>query len=235
VASDHVRAAHRGDLRLALAQVIGPFDRTLPDALRRRLIAPLPGIDAQMRMAPRPVFRPDAAVTSTLRPAAALLLLYEHNDTWHVPLTVRGSGLRHHTGQVSLPGGRLDHPGESVEEAALREAHEEVGVRPSDVDVLGRLTPIPVVVSGHLLQPVIGVASQRPAFVVAEPEVERLIEMPLNRLLEKDAVAWEERMRILPPGGMMNVPYFAVEGARVWGATAMVLAEFIAVIEELAG
>jgi hypothetical protein len=108
-------------------------------------------------------------------------------------------------------------------------------VRPGDIDLLGRLTPIPVVVSGHLLQPVIGVASRRPAFSVAEPEVERLIEMPLKRLLEQDAVAWEERMRILPPGGMMNVPYFAVEGARVWGATAMVLAEFIALIEELAG
>lgn len=215
--------------------MIGPFDRTLPDALRRRLTAPLPGIDAQMRMAPRPVFRPDAAIASTLRPAAALLLIYEHNDAWHVPLTVRGSGLRHHTGQVSLPGGRLDHAGESVEEAALREAYEEVGVRPADVDVLGRLTPISVVVSGHLLQPVIGMAAQRPAFVVAQPEVERLIEMPLNRLLEKDAVAWEERMRMLPPGGMMNVPYFAVEGARVWGATAMVLAEFTALIEEIAG
>jgi 8-oxo-dGTP pyrophosphatase MutT (NUDIX family) len=220
---------------LALSQVIEPFDRTLPDALRRRLTAPLPGRDAQLRMAPRPIYSPDAATEATLRPAAALLLIYEHNDAWHVPLTVRGSGLRHHTGQVSLPGGRLDHPGESVEDAALREAHEEVGVRPGDVDLLGRLTPIPVVVSGHLLQPVIGVASRRPAFRVAEPEVERLIEMPLKRLLEQDAVAWEERMRILPPGGMMNVPYFAVEGARVWGATAMVLAEFIALIEELAG
>jgi 8-oxo-dGTP pyrophosphatase MutT (NUDIX family) len=215
--------------------VIEPFDRTLADALRRRLGAPLPGLDAQMRMAPRPVYRPDAAIEATLRPAAALLLIYEHNDGWHVPLTVRGSGLRHHTGQVSLPGGRLDHPGESVEEAALREAYEEIGVRSAEVDVLGRLTPIPIVVSGHLLQPVIGVASQRPAFSVAEPEVERLIELPLTRLLEKDAVAWEERMRMLPPGGMMNVPYFAVEGARVWGATAMVLAEFIAVIEEIAG
>jgi len=215
--------------------VTDPLDLSFPDLLRRRLTTPLPGVDAQLRMAPRPVFRPDAAVTSTLRPAAALLLLYRHHDEWHVPLTVRGAHLRHHTGQVSLPGGRLDHPGESVEAAALREAYEEVGVRPSDVEVLGRLTPIPVVVSGHLLQPVVGVTVGRPTFSVAADEVERLIEMPLTRLLQKDAVEWEERMRLLPPGGMMNVPYFAVEGARVWGATAMVLAEFIALIEELLG
>lgn len=208
-------------------------DHSLPDALRRRLTAPLPGLDAQLRMAPRPVYRPAPEQTATLRPAAALLLLYQRHGAWHVPLTVRGSTLRHHTGQVSLPGGRLDHPGETVEAAALREANEEIGVDPSRVEILGRLTSVPVVVSGHLLQPVIGVASDPPSFVVAAQEVERLIEMPLSRLLEKDAVEWEERMRALPPGGWMNVPYFAVDGARVWGATAMVLSEFIALVEDV--
>ena len=203
---------------------------TLPDALRRRLALPLPGLDAQLRMAPRPPSWPDPG--TTLRPAAALLLIYLHEGTWHFPLTVRGSGLRHHTSQVSLPGGRID-PGESVEHAALREAHEEVGVAPGEVEVLGRLTPLPIVVSGHLLHPVVGVAAQRPHFSLATHEVERLIELPVTRLLQPDAVAWEERMRSLPPHGVMNVPYFDVEDARVWGATAMVLAEFIALLGEV--
>jgi 8-oxo-dGTP pyrophosphatase MutT (NUDIX family) len=159
-------------------------------------------------------------------------LIYPHEEAWHVPLTVRGSGLRHHTGQVSLPGGRLDHPGETVEDAALREAFEEIGVHPSDVELLGRLTAIPVIVSGHLLQPVVGVAARRPEFTIAAYEVERLIELPVSRLLAPDAVAWEERVRLLPPHGVMNVPYFEVDGARVWGATAMVLAEFSALLAE---
>jgi 8-oxo-dGTP pyrophosphatase MutT (NUDIX family) len=206
---------------------------SLPDALRHRLSGPLPGLAAQLRMAPRPLRRPDPALEPGLQPAAALLLIYPHADGWHVPLTVRGAGLRHHTGQVSLPGGRLDYAGESVEEAALREAYEEIGVRPADVDVLGRLTAIPVIVSGHLLQPVIGVTARRPTFTLAASEVERLIELPVWRLLQADAVAWEERVRTLPPHGVTNVPYFEVEGARVWGATAMVLAEFSAVLAGL--
>jgi len=205
---------------------------SLPEALRRRLSGPLPGLEAQLRMAPRPLMRPDPTLEPSLRPAAALLLIYPHEDFWHVPLTVRGSGLRHHTGQVSLPGGRLDHPGESVEDAALREAYEEIGVLPSDVELLGRLTAIPVIVSGHLLQPVVGVARRRPEFTIAATEVERLIELPVSRLLAPDAVAWEERVRSLPPQGVMNVPYFEVDGARVWGATAMVLAEFGALLAE---
>ena len=204
----------------------------LPELLRRRLAAPLPGLDAQMRMSPRPRLGAEAGIdVNSLRSAAALLLIYPYEDAWHMPLTLRGSNLRHHTGQISLPGGRLD-AGESVEQAALREAHEEIGVAPVDVDVLGRLTPLPVYVSGHLLHPVVGFAARRPDFNLHSHEVERLIEVPIAVLREPDRVLWEERTRILPPQGVMNVPYFDVLDARVWGATAMVLSEFVAIVDE---
>ena len=164
-----------------------------------------------------------------LTPAAALLLIYPHDGRWQIPLTIRGAGLRHHTNQVSLPGGRIDHPGESVEEAALREAEEEIGISRNAIEIVGRLTPVPIAVSAHLLHPVVGVCAERPAFSIAFPEVERLIELPLAKLLEPDTVAFDRRVR--PPHVVQIVPYFDVEGAHVWGATAMVLAEFAALFE----
>lgn len=200
-------------------------------ALRQRLAAPLPGLAAQLRMAPtpRPGWNP-AVLPADLRAAAGLVLVYPHDGEWCVPLTLRGSWMRQHTGQVSLPGGRVD-PGESIEQAALREAHEEVGVPAALVEVLGRLTPLHIPVSGHLLHPVVGVAAARPDFRMAAAEVERLIEVPLRRLAEPGLVRREERMREREPVVLMDVPYFPVDGVKVWGATAMILAEFLALLD----
>lgn len=206
---------------------------TLAELLRRRFADGLPGLEAQLRMAPQP--RPGwdpTALPPGLRDAAGLLLVYPHQGAWHVPLTVRASALRHHTGQVSLPGGRVD-PGESMEETALREAAEEVGLDGSAVEVVGRLTPLHIPVSGHLLHPVVAIASTRPVFRIAEAEVDRLLEVPMERLRQADVVRWEQRVRERPPAVLMDVPYFEVEGAKVWGATAMVLAEFLVLTEGL--
>ncbi len=194
-----------------------------------------------MRMAPAPRLGwdplkfPEGATNG-----AALLLVYPtvaeaaagkpHEATLHLALTVRGSGLRNHTGQVSLPGGRVEE-GETFEAAALREATEEIGIDPGTVELLGRLTPLHIPVSGFLLHPIVGYTSMRPAFQRAEWEVARIIEAPVTRLSDPGVIKREIRTRVVKGQSIdVDVPYFDIDGEKVWGATAMVLAEFCAIL-----
>jgi 8-oxo-dGTP pyrophosphatase MutT (NUDIX family) len=209
--------------------------------LREALSKPLPGLDAQLRMAPSPRLGWDPLkFPEGARIGAALLLVYpaaaeiaadtSHDETLHVALTVRGSGLRNHTGQVSLPGGRVDE-GETFEAAALREATEEIGIDPNTVELLGRLTPLHIPVSGFLLHPIVGFTSMRPAFQRAEWEVARIIEAPVSLLSDPAIVKREIRTRVVKGQSIdVDVPFFDIDGEKVWGATAMVLAEFCAIL-----
>src|SRR6185437_10953997 len=137
--------------------------------LRRALARPLPGLDAQRALAPRPRAPFPAGGLRRHRDAAALLLLFPAPDA-HMVLTVRTQSLPRHGGQVSLPGGAVD-AGETIRQAALREAHEEIGVDPATVTVLGELTPLEINVSRFLLHPVVGTTPVRPPLRPAEAEV----------------------------------------------------------------
>jgi 8-oxo-dGTP pyrophosphatase MutT (NUDIX family) len=190
-------------------------------------LARLPGVDAQLRMAPvprggwKPGFAPDQA-----KPAAALLLIFPADAQPVVLLTKRASALPNHAGQVSLPGGAVD-PGETMEEAALREAEEEVGLDRASVRVIGRLTPLHIPVSGFVLHPVVGVAGVRPDMRPEPGEVDRIIEAPVAELLDPTR---HRRVNRSIGAYDFEMPYFDLDGEQVWGATAMVLAEFAAVL-----
>lgn len=203
---------------------------TIERALRRRLTGTLPGIDAQMRFAPVPArsgwkaghFPADA------RSAAALVLVYPREHDVAIPLTVRSRGLARHAGQISLPGGATDD-GETLAEAALREASEEIGVDPESVRVLGELTPVHVLVSGFTLHPIVGVTDERPAFIAAPEEVEEILEVSLDHLRDASRIRLATRIR---EGVAVEYPYFDLLGHQVWGATAMVLGEFICLLQD---
>jgi 8-oxo-dGTP pyrophosphatase MutT (NUDIX family) len=148
-----------------------------------------------------------------------------NRDAAHIILTVRAEGLRH-GGQVSLPGGVLD-PGETFEQAALREAHEEIALTPSDVRILGPLTPLDIPVSGFRLHPIVAIQPTRPRLTPSDGEVARILEVSLETLLDGRHLVTTERAR---DGVTYTVPAFKVANVEIWGATAMVLAEFLALL-----
>lgn len=197
--------------------------------LRQRLAGTLPGLDAQLRFMPTPPltgWKP-GEFPSDARLAAGLVLLYPGQRGPTIALTVRASGLRRHAGQISLPGGATD-PGETLAQAALREAHEEIGVDPDGVRILGELTPVHVLVSGFTLHPIVGITDLRPSFSPAAHEVQEVLEVSVDDLQDASAIRQGTRTR---EGLAIEYPYFDLMGHQVWGATAMILGEFICLLQ----
>src|SRR3954469_7258205 len=196
-------------------------------ALQHDLQQPLPGRTAQYNMAPQP--RPGAELEDSPHPDArqsgVLILLYPYANTVYFPLILRPTYLGVHSGQVGLPGGGMEEGDNDLIDTALREAHEEIGVDPAQVTVLGQLSTLYVRPSNNLVLPVVGWAAERPTFLPDPREVALLIEASLREFLDpanQRTEVWQLQNRTA------SVPLFGVQNQVVWGATAMILGELLA-------
>lgn len=165
--------------------------------------------------------RDDApAPTSEYRLAAVLVPLFVREDTVHVVLTKRTDTVRTHQGQISFPGGAWEPGDLSLRETALREAHEEVGLRAQDVEILGVLDDTPTAVSGFIVRPFVAIVPHPYEFVQDVAEVAGLLSPPLDVFadLQRRRVEIRERDGVRYP-----LYFFDVENDIVWGATARML------------
>jgi 8-oxo-dGTP pyrophosphatase MutT (NUDIX family) len=198
------------------------------DLLRKRLTEPLPGLKAQLKLVPE--MRPQHAMDKNKTDAAVCLLLFpDAVSGTSIVLIKRATYNGHHSGQISFPGGKFELGDRSLEETAIRETHEELGIPGSEIKIIGKLTELYIPISKFLVHPFVAFTLSRPEFNIDKAEVDYLIFSTVKNLntLEISSTIREYE------GKNYTIPFYKIENEMVWGATSMILSEFIEIAREL--
>jgi 8-oxo-dGTP pyrophosphatase MutT (NUDIX family) len=201
--------------------------------LEMRLRQQLPGFKVQKEMSAYPRGTTGFNFKSNGEPkeSSVLIVLFESEDKIHFPLIQRPMYTGVHSGQIGLPGGKVEEHDTDRIGTALRETEEEIGLKAGDIIVLGKLTELYVQASHINVMPVVGYLPYRPEYIPDPEEVSRVIEGRTDDLMsDKNRKVKElliqDRYKII-------APYFDIKNEIVWGATAMILNEFAAIIKEI--
>lgn len=200
--------------------------------LEERLKKPLPGEVSHQRMMARqlgPQFR--MKYNEPPRNGAVMIMLYPGKEgKIYFPLTQRQDYKGVHGGQVSLPGGKKDEEDSSLVETAIRETYEEIGVTVKDQQVIGAMTDLNISASNFLVRPIISFLDKKPVFVRDPYEVAHIFSTDIDHILHTDTL--KETELTVGEGINLKAPYFDIDNKIVWGATAMILSEFITILKE---
>jgi len=209
-------------------------DISIIKLLEEQLTFPLPGKAAQYKLATktRMPFK-KKKTPKDVRLACVLCLLYPKNGKLHLPLIERVIAKNDkHSGQMSFPGGKLELTDVTKQAGALREANEEIGIISDDVKIIGELTPLYVPASNFQVFPFVGYLDYEPTFVPQETEVAEVVEVSLEKLITPQTLKYKS-MQYTELYTVKDVPYFDVNNKTVWGATGMMLSEFVEVINQI--
>lgn len=193
---------------------------------------PLPGVSAQNKMRAKrsnggAIFFPHEG--PPMRGGVALLL-YQERGSWYFPLMKRPVYGGIHSGQISLPGGKMEAPDQDLIDTALRETREELGLSISHQQVIGSLTELYIIASHFNILPVVAVLDNKPVITADKREVQQVIIASIDELLLPHT---SKEKIILVRGHELYAPYFDIGNEVVWGATAMILNEFITIVREI--
>jgi 8-oxo-dGTP pyrophosphatase MutT (NUDIX family) len=202
------------------------------EKLKTRLQQPLPGATAQNLMRARRSSGKEISFTHNGPPrqGAVAMVLYQQQDRWYFPLIKRTEYPGIHSGQISLPGGKKEAGDRNLIETAIRESNEELGLNLSPDYAIGTLSELYIIASHFNILPVVAVAEGSLKMVPDPREVQQVIPVSLDQLLLPEFI---KETDLLVRGFDIRAPYFDVTGQIVWGATAMILNEFLTVVKEI--
>ena len=203
------------------------------ESLKRELSLPLPGRSIQYRMAPtgRDSRLSGFPADEKPRQSSVMILLFHNNGEWKFPLILRPEYSGVHSGQMALPGGRGESFDRDRIETAVRETREEIGIDPANIEIIGRLTELEIKASNNNVLPVIGYYSGTPVFSPDPGEVQSIHVVSLEEILNERSV--KQTMLTINERYNIETPYYDVEGNIVWGATAMILSEFLYIVKRI--
>jgi 8-oxo-dGTP pyrophosphatase MutT (NUDIX family) len=159
-----------------------------------------------------------------LHPAAVLIPIYKKDGEYYVLLTKRTEEMEYHKGQICFPGGSHHKEDGSLQDTALREAYEEVGIRPEDVEILGELDSMGTLTSNFLITPFVGIIPYPYKFTMSKHEIDELVEVPFTSLAD-DSNYWEETRSA--EGVTGKASFFRYNDKVIWGATARILKQLV--------
>jgi 8-oxo-dGTP pyrophosphatase MutT (NUDIX family) len=204
---------------------------TFIEKLSIRLQKSLPGLDAHNKMASESRLKLKMpSPNERTRESAVLILFYPSKNKIFAPLILRPQYDGVHGGQMAFPGGRAEKEDENLIRTAMREAQEEIGVRLTDIKVIGQLTKLYIPPSNFFVQPVVGYMNHKPEFYPDAREVDKVIEIALEEIINPEIIG---RKMLNVRGVEIDAPFYQIQEHTVWGATAMMIAELLTVIQEL--
>jgi 8-oxo-dGTP pyrophosphatase MutT (NUDIX family) len=188
------------------------------------LLLELPAAKAHVKLLPlgRTLEIPVEKISS-IKESAVMILLFKINQELCVCLTRRNQNMKHHAGQISFPGGKIENNDDDAIKTALRELYEETGIESSNVFICGKLSDLYITVSNFLIHPVVGYLDHFPQFMINPDEVDEIIVIPLIEFFNDKNITLS---KVETPKGKIDAPCYSIDGYIIWGATAMIISEF---------
>lgn len=200
------------------------MQNNLKKYLYEALTKELPGLKAHQKLVPpgRELV-PPANERTKVKHSGVLFLIYTEGDRLFTCLIKRPTSMKHHPGQIGFPGGKVEENDASPQTAASREAEEEVGLSPDSYTIIGKLSELYIQVSNFIIHPFVAWSNEKPDFKINSSEVEKIILFPIQSFMENERM---DEVELDTFSGPLKVPCYPFNGEIIWGATAMILAEF---------
>ncbi|MDD4489199.1 MAG: CoA pyrophosphatase [Paludibacter sp.] len=199
------------------------------EKLRLKLKGNLPGIESHIKMAPEhraeELFKINPNDFNP-RLSAVLIILFHENEELKIVFIRRSEYVGIHSGQIAFPGGRYEDSDEDLRTTALREVEEEIGIKADAVEILGYLTDLYIPPSNFMVRAYVGYLKEEPVFNIDDREVQEVLVLGYEHFKHPDVIKIRE-FKTHNSTRLTKAPYFEIDGAIIWGATAMILTELL--------